>query len=68
MRATTPFSALGFATRTTAKTVPKGVFESSFLTILFEDTNIAYIFYKSSRTCGTKTNDDTLLETEGVFH
>jgi len=31
------------------------IFKSSFLINLFEYTNIAYIFYKSGQTRGTKT-------------
>ena len=42
------------------------IFESSFLINLFGDTNIARIFYKSSQTCGTHTNNDSYLGTEGV--
>ena len=34
------------------------IFESSFLTNLFEDPNVARILYKSSQTCGTHTNGD----------
>jgi hypothetical protein len=34
------------------------IFESSFLINLFEDTNIARIFYKLSQTCGTNTSGD----------
>ena len=32
------------------------IFESSFLTKLFGDTNVARIFYKSSQTCGMYVN------------
>jgi hypothetical protein len=42
------------------------IFESSFLTKLFGDTNVTHIFYKSSQTCHMHTNDDTYLGTEGV--
>ena len=43
------------------------IFESSFLINLFGDTNVARIFYKSSQTCGTHTNGDSYLGTEGVY-
>jgi hypothetical protein len=42
------------------------IFESFFLTKLFEGTNVVCIFYKWSKTCGTHTNDDTYLGMEGV--
>lgn len=42
------------------------IFISSFLVILFRDTDIARIFYKSSQTCNTYTNDDSYLGTENV--
>jgi hypothetical protein len=42
------------------------IFESSFLINLFRDINIAYIFYKSSQTCDTHTNDDRYKGTERV--
>jgi hypothetical protein len=29
------------------------------LVFLIEDTNVIYIFYKSSQTFGTETNDDS---------
>ena len=35
------------------------IFESSFLTNLFEDINITRIFYKSSQSYGTKTKNDS---------
>jgi len=41
---------------------------SSFLTNLFEDINIARIFYKSSQTCGTKTQNVFYFGTEGVYY
>ena len=34
------------------------IFESSFLTNLFEDLNVAHILYKSSQICGMHTNND----------
>jgi hypothetical protein len=37
-----------------------------FLINLFGDTNVARIFYKSSQSCDTHTDDDNLLGTEGI--
>jgi hypothetical protein len=42
------------------------MFKSSFLTNLFEDTNVARIFYKLSQTCDTKTENDKHFKTEGA--
>jgi hypothetical protein len=39
---------------------------SNFLTNLFEYINILYLFYKSSQTCDTETQNDTYFEIEGV--
>ena len=39
------------------------VFESIFSNKLIWKTNIVRIFYKSSKTCGTRTNGDRYLET-----
>jgi hypothetical protein len=35
---------------------------------LFGDTNVARILYKSSLTCGTKTENDKYMEKEGHYY
>jgi len=40
--------------------------ESIFIVNLFKDTNITYIFYKSSQTYSTGIQNDKYLRTEGV--
>jgi hypothetical protein len=42
------------------------IFESNFLRKLFKDTNVICILYKSSQICGTYTNNNTYLGTEGA--
>jgi hypothetical protein len=42
------------------------IFESSFLTNLFGDTNVAHTFYKSSQTYRHVNRGKTYLGTEGV--
>jgi hypothetical protein len=42
------------------------IFESSFLTKLFEDTNVAPVLYKFSQTCDTNNNNDYHFRTVGV--
>jgi hypothetical protein len=39
----------------------------SFYKKLFRDTDVACIFYKFGKTCGTKTHNDIHLRTEGVL-
>ena len=42
------------------------IVESIFIINLFGDINIAHIFYKSSQTYGTETQNDSYFGMEGV--